>query len=86
MDISGFVNWFIAQIVGLFAYIYSVLARISFNGVSLLEFFVYCLLIGIVIDLFIISVRARAVRSGRTSGKNSKNSKSDAKGGSDENK
>lgn len=86
MDISYFVNWFIVQISKLFAYVYSVLSRITFNGVSLLEFFVYCLLIGIVIDLFIISVRARAVRAGRSSGKNSKSSKSDSKGGSDDSK
>lgn len=84
MDISYFVNWFIAQFAKLFAYVYSLLARISFNGLSLLEFFIFSFLIGIVIDIFIINMRSRAAFFGRS--KNSKSSKSDAKGGSDDSK
>ena len=84
MDISYFVNWFIGQIAGLFAYIYSLLSRITFNGVSILGFLVYCLILGIVLDLFIISVRARAVRV--LSHKEKSKSSNTKKGGSNEDK
>lgn len=79
IDISRFMNWFLDQIVRLVSFCFSILGRIQFNGVSLLEFIFYLIVFGIVLDLLVISVRSHRVESSRKSTKPSEGDNNDSK-------
>lgn len=82
IDITGFMNWFISEVAGILGFVFSVLNRISFGGTSLLDFSIACLIIGLFIDLFVISVKSRAVRGRSDKGGNKSKESSNSKKGS----
>lgn len=61
-DISDFMVWFLAQMLRLFTYCIGLLGSITFLGTSLLEVIIYTLLIGVALDIIVVSVRSRSVR------------------------
>lgn len=78
MDISRFMNWFLNQIVGLVSYFFSLLSDITFNGTSLLEFIINLIVIGLCLDLLVISARTRRVKNeSKSSGKASEGENND---------
>lgn len=45
MDITNFMNWFINMFLSLFKFIYDTLDSITFNGISLLQYFITILVL-----------------------------------------
>lgn len=79
MDITRFINWFIDQIVSLVSYFFSLLTLIEFNGTSLLSFIISLIVIGLVLDLLVISARTRRVKNTSHSKQAEKGEKNDSK-------
>lgn len=80
MDISRFMVWFLAQMLRLYTYCVGLLDSITFAGVSLLEVIVYTFVIGVALDIIVVSARSRSVRDV------SKDDKKNRKGESNDNK
>lgn len=78
MDITRFINWFINQVVSLVSYFFSLLTLIEFNGTSLLSFIISLIVIGLVLDLLVISARTRRVKN-TSDKKAAKGDKNDSK-------
>lgn len=79
-DISIFMVWFLVQMLRLFTYCIGLLGSITFLGTSLLKFIVYTFIIGVALDIIVVSVRSRSVRDV------SKDDKKNRKGDSNDNK
>lgn len=74
MDISVFFNWFMNEIVKLFKSFFNILDSITFNGVSLLQFSLWCLILSALIPIIFSIARTQSGRmsySGRTKGQKS---------------
>lgn len=76
MDISNFMAWFIAQVVRLVTFFFSLLANVTFLGTSLMRLIVDLLILGVVLDVLIVSVKSRSVRD--VSGDDKKNKKGES--------
>lgn len=80
MDISNFFDWFLVQLVRLFSFFFSLLGNITFYNTSLLELIINLLVIGVILDILVVSVRSRAVRDvSRDRSNSSKGEKNDDK-------
>lgn len=80
MDISNFMSWFLGQVLKIFTFCLGLLGNITFYGTSLLELIVSLLVLGVVLDIIVISARSRAVRDvSRDRGSSSKGESNDDK-------
>lgn len=79
-DISDFMSWFVAQMLRLYTYCVGLLASIHFGGMTLLQIIVYTFVIGVALDIIVVSARSRSVRDV------SKDDKKNRKGESNDNK
>lgn len=64
-DISGFISSFLNEIVNFFKVYFETLDKISFSGISLLDFTVTLFVLGVAIPLIITLLPSRAVSSVR---------------------
>ena len=64
-DIAGFMSSFLNEIVNFFKVYFETLDKISFSGVSLLDFTVTLFVLGVAIPLIITLLPSRAVNSVR---------------------
>ena len=74
MDISSFFNWFLDMFIGVITKCFSLLDRITFSGVSLLQFILWCLILSAIIPIIFSVARTQSGRlshSGRSKGKKS---------------
>lgn len=72
MDISGFFNWFIGQYSNLVGWCFNTLDSISFSGITLLEFNIVLLLLGVLVPLLINLVKSSNRQAAREARKNKK--------------
>lgn len=75
MDISGFFSWFLDMFVGVIAWSYGLLDDITFAGVSLLQFILWCLILSAVIPIIFSVARTQSGKLSHTGkGKGQKSS------------
>ena len=72
MDISGFFSWFLGQYSRLVSWSFNTLDSIKFSGISLLEFNIVLILLGVLVPLLINLVRSSNRQAAREARKNKK--------------
>lgn len=60
MDISKFFTWFLDEVVKLFVFVFNLLDRITFAGVSLLQFILWCLILSAIIPIVFSIARTQS--------------------------
>lgn len=60
MDISGFFNWFLDMFIGVIARAYGFLDNITFAGISLLQFILWCLILSAIIPIIFSVARTQS--------------------------
>lgn len=74
MDISSFFSWFLDMFVGVIARSFGILDNITFAGVSLLQFILWCLILSAIIPIIFSVARTQSGRlshTGRSKGQKS---------------
>lgn len=66
MDITNFMTQFINLIVNFFIWAYKELNNITFSGISLLQYIITILVLGVIVEILFTLVSSRSISSSRS--------------------
>lgn len=65
MDITNFITWFIQEIINLISNCFIILYNITFYNISLLEYIISLLVLGVIIEILFTLVSSNGLNSSR---------------------
>lgn len=65
MDITSFITWFIEEIIKLFTKCFNLLNSITFYNISLLQYIISLLILGVIIEILFTLVSSNGISSSR---------------------
>lgn len=65
MDITNFITWFINQILNIFTWCFNLLNEITFYNISLLQYIISLLVLGVIIEILFTLVTSNGIGSSR---------------------
>ena len=65
MDITNFITWFVNQILNIFTWCFNLLNNITFYNISLLQYIISLLILGVILEILFTLVSSNGVRSSK---------------------
>lgn len=65
MDITSFITWFVENILNIFTWCFNLLNRITFYNVSLLQYIISLLVLGVILEILFTLVSNNGIKSSR---------------------
>lgn len=65
MDITNFITWFIENILKIFTSSFNLLNKITFYNISLLQYIISVLVLGVILEILLTLVSSNGIRNSR---------------------